>query len=368
MNKKILIIALILLVSAISFLRSFLGLIGAIPWNYGYSDIFNEDRINPIEAKKIPYLERSIEYPVITGFFIYLMWALGKNVLGYSILTWVFLTVFTIVTSLTLYELCGFLKIDRKRLFWFFIFAPSLIVFNVYNWDIIAVMFMVLAIYAFYKNHYVWAGILLSLGFNSKIFPIFLLPLMLIKTSKKNAFKIGTAFVITSILLNIYFVVNSFDVWKNSYLIHSLSEPNIDSIWTLTGLSTSAINILSLALFLSSYLILMSSHKKFSIISSGFIALLLFLSFNKVFSPQYLLWILPFFVLMEKIPKRVYYSLEASNIIVAFSTLYWLFASKEPLFLSLSNTFVVVRSLVLAYLIYAIIKTSSQTENKTVQY
>jgi len=51
MKKKLLIVVIILIISAIGFARSFLGLIGVIPWHYGYSDIFNEDRITP-ESKK----------------------------------------------------------------------------------------------------------------------------------------------------------------------------------------------------------------------------------------------------------------------------------------------------------------------------
>ena len=56
MNKKLLIVILVLAVSAISFTRSFLGLVGAIPWHYGYSDVYNEDRLNAGLAEKIPYL------------------------------------------------------------------------------------------------------------------------------------------------------------------------------------------------------------------------------------------------------------------------------------------------------------------------
>src|SRR3989338_8377099 len=113
MNKKILITIIIIIISTLSFSRSFLGLIGIIPWHYGYSDIFNEDRIIP-EAKKIPYMEKPIEYPIITGFFIYFMGYFGKNLLGYAVLTWIFLTLSVIITALVLHQLCEVHNINKS--------------------------------------------------------------------------------------------------------------------------------------------------------------------------------------------------------------------------------------------------------------
>lgn len=352
MGKKLLIVILVLIVSTISFSRSFLGLLGVIPWHYGYSDVFNEDRINPELAKKIPYLDKPIEYPALTGFFIYFMWYLGKNLLGYVMLTWIFLTLSAVITALTLYKLCKLLNFDEKRIIWFFIFAPSLIFFGIYNWDIIAVMFMVLAIYFFYKEEYVLSGTFLSLGFNSKLFPIILLPIMLLKVNFKQGIKILSIFLLTSLILNIYFIINSFDVWKSTYLFHSLREPNIDSIWALTHLDIKTINILSISLFLLSYSVLIFYHKKYDIITLSFLSILLFLLLNKIFSPQYILWLTPFFVLSRAITKKVFYSLETANLAVFFSTLHWIFAVKDLTFLILSKASVIARSLLLAYVLY----------------
>ena len=356
-NKKILIV-LVAVILTISFARSFLGLLGIIPWHHGYSDVFNEDSIDPTLAKKIPYLERPIEYPIITGFFIYLMWYFGKSLIGYVTLTWIFLTLCAVITILILYKLVNLLKIDKKRLFWFYAFAPSLIIFGIYNWDLIAIMFMVLAIFFFYKNKYVLSAIFLSLGFNAKLFPILLLPVMLLKTNFKQGIKIALIFLITFLILNVFFIVKSFDLWKITYIFHSVREPNIDSIWSLTRLDTNTINMLSMLLFLSSYLILILHQKKYNFLTLSFASILLFLLFNKIFSPQYLLWLLPFFVL-SNITRSAFYSLEATNLVVFFSTLQWIFVSKEQVFLVLSHVSVVIRVILLAYIVYFVIKTKN---------
>ena len=359
MNRKVLIVAFVLLVSFISFSRSFLGLIGVVPWHYGYSDIFNEDRINPVTALKLPYLEVPIEYPLITGFFIYLAWFFGKSLLGYAILSYALLTLFTIITALTLHKLCGILNADKSRIWLFFVFAPSMIVFNIFNWDIIAVMFMVLAIYLYYRNKFIWASLFLALGFNAKIFPVLLLPIFLLKTGWKNKIKIALTFIVTSIVLNIYFMIKNFSVWKSTYIFHGLRQPNIDSVWALTGLNIQIINILSLVLFLLFFALLAYNHKKYDTIKMGFLAVLLFLIVNKIFSPQYMLWLLPFFVLSSFITKIQYYALEALNLIVFFAASTWILASKEFMLLFISHISTIARSVILVYLLYVIIKSSA---------
>ena len=182
-----------------------------------------------------------------------------------------------------------------------------MVLFGVYNWDIIAVMFSVLALYSFHKKQYAWSAILLGMGFNAKLFPAVLLPIMLIKANPGQRIKMAFAFFAVFLALNIYFVIDSFEVWKVTYTFHSLRSPNIDSIWSFTGLATGTINVLSALLFLAAYIALLFSHKRYGIFELGFASLLLFLSFNKIFSPQYIMWLLPFFVLSAAAAKKLFY-------------------------------------------------------------
>lgn len=359
MNKRLAwIIFFVLIVSALSFGRSFMGLIGVIPWHYGYSDVFNEDRINAGLAEKIPYLENPVEYPVVTGFFIYFMWLLGKGLLGYVLFTWIFLTLCSIIAAIFLCKLCDLLNIKQQNLYWFFVFAPSLLFFEIFNWDMIAVMLAVLAVYYFLKEKHGVSALFLALGFNAKLFPIVLLPIMLVKADIRSSVKMVIVFFAVFLTLNGYFIINSFDVWKATYSFHAAREPNIDSIWAISKLNVNVINWLSLALFLGFYLILFYKHREFDFIRWSFTSILLFLIFNKIMSPQYVLWLLPFFVLLP-MSKKAFYLLELSNLAVFFLASSYIFSSKSQILLSMLNILVIARSLALAYVVFVILESKN---------
>lgn len=365
MDKKYVIVAFVIIVSTLSFARSFLGLIGIIPWHIGYSDIFNYDRINPATAAQVPYVEKPVEYPVITGFFIYLMWLFGRNLLGYALLSYISLTLFAVITALFLYKLCSLLKIPHNRLWWFFALAPSMLLFNIFNWDMLAVMFMTLSVYYFYKEKPGLAALFIGLGFNAKLFPAVLLPIMFLKAGKKERMKMSLIFLAAFLVLNSYFIFNNYELWKATYSFHSIREPNIDSIWHLTGLSVSMVNSLSAALFLLFYLILIVNHKKFDFISMSFLSIALLLIFAKIFSPQYILWALPFFVLLPHLNKGLFYLLESANIIVFFTTAAWILSIKNIVLLGISNVFVIARAMLLVAIIFLSLRRLLQYPQKT---
>ena len=80
---------------------------------------------------------------------------------------------------------------------------------------------------------------------------------------------------------------------------------------------------------------------------------LLFLLCNKVFSPQFTLWLLPFFVLLPMKRKWVlFYALEISNVL-AFVTITYSYSHLESdTLLNASRAFVVVRHVVLACILF----------------
>ncbi len=330
-----------------------LGLIKGAPWQIVYSDSLAF--YQRISAPGLPYLSKNIEYPVITGWFMQSMAWLGQSRAGYFIFNSLFLILIAAAATYFLYQLAP--EPNRKRLWQFWIFAPSMLIFSVYNWDLIAVLFSLAAFYFAQKNKSGWAAFFLALGFSAKLYPVIYLPILILK-NKKGWLKIIAVFLATFLILNSFFLIANFAGWSYFFTLNNLRNSNPDSIWTIVrfffrNLNVPAINFLSLSFFGGSYLFLLWKRRTENLIKLSFAATLLFLIFNKVFSPQYLLWLLPFFVLLPQIKKSWFYVLEFSNLAVFFIILPWFLISKDITYFYYASPFVLIRHAALIALLFS---------------
>ena len=360
MNHSLFLIAIVGIVSAVF---HGIGLFENPPlaslaggWHIVYSDIvpFFEKAIEP----GFPYIGKTIEYPVLTGLFVHLMGIVGGGTeMGYYIATAFFLIVFAGGATYFLTRMRS-QEADRKPLLFFWILAPSMLIFMIYNWDMIAVFFTVLGLYMMTRALPYAAAASFAFGFASKFYPIiYLAPLLIAqKTNKARVYSVAV-FGGVALALNGVFMLAGRSLsegwaahWQNLsyfFIFNRLRQANPDSIWTaiqlLAGpLEVSAINIISLVLFAGSFGIFLWRFRKENQLFLSFGGTILFLLFNKVFSPQYLLWLLPFFALMP-IKKRWFYSLEFANLAALFSILAWFFLGREIIYLWLTFVFVVMR-------------------------
>lgn len=319
------------------------GLFQNPPWHIVYSDIvpFFEKAIEP----GFPYIGKTIEYPALTGLFVHLMGVLGGGTeTGYYIATSFFLIVFALGATYFLVRM----RPPGRSLLFHWIFAPSMIMFMIYNWDIIAIFFTVLGLYMTRENKPCAAATAFALGFASKFYPIiYMAPLVLAQKTRKAQAQVITVFGGIALALNGIFMAANWQNWSHFFVFNRLREANPDSIWTaiqlvIGQLDVSTINIVSFFLFAASYGIFLWRYRRVDPLFLSFGGTILFLLFNKVFSPQYLLWLLPFFTLMP-IKKRWFYQLEIANLAALFSILAWFFLGHEAIYLWLTMLFVVAR-------------------------
>ena len=344
----------IILVGILSASFHGLGLIKAVPWHLVYSDTLGF--FDRVAAPGFAYISKPIEYPILTGFFIQLAGMIGKTKAGYYLAS---ITGLIACAAIATYFLCQILpELQRGRLLKYWIFAPSMLIFLTSNWDVFAITLVAIFFYLLYKEQPYWASFFLALAFSAKFYPIlYLAPLLLKKPNLKEWLKILGIFSITVLALNGYFLIYHFNTWSYFYTLNTFRDPNPDSIWTIIRyfiypMEVKTVNWLSLILFGSSYFYLIWRHRRESLLKLFMLATLLFVLCNKIFSPQYVLWLLPFFVLYFPPPSFWFYLLEFSNLGAFFAILPWFFLGHNLFYFYLSAPFVILRHIVLFYIFF----------------
>ena len=280
-----------------------------------YNDIQALYGVRGVDVHTFPYVHGdltpeglvggAIEYPVLTGLF---MWASGlpaSNLNGYLAVSALLLAPWGLLVAWLLVRMAGW-----RALLW--AAAPALVLYSFHNWDLLVVACAVGGLYAWSRGRSLWAAALFGLGGAFKLYPvIWLLPLaweQVVLGDRKKAVGTLAAGVGAFAAPNLPFLLANFGGWFATYRFHSLRGADFNSIWHWMApeLSVGALNVLSAALTLASWagaLVLghMRSRREGAYPFLGVCGALLaaFLVWTKVHSPQYALWILPFFIVLR---------------------------------------------------------------------
>lgn len=271
------------------------------------------------------------EYPAGLRFFYEIMGFRGyDNYLQFFTVNTAILTCFAIGITVLLYKIIRQFQNDNKNSIWvFWIFAPSFIVYSFINYDLPVVFLIVLALYLFFQKKYNGAVASLALGTVLKVFPIFLLPIFIFKSPKKDWWKLILIFVFTVAGLNLPYILSNFSSWIFPYTWQigenlSRGPENGTYWWIFYNVLGDKMGWVSLGLFAALYLFSWQKMKKTSIVNLCIAVILIFLFTDRIYSPQYNLYLLPFLVLASyRVKKAPFYMLEIPNVIHVLC-LFWL--------------------------------------------
>jgi hypothetical protein len=260
----------------------------------------------------IPYLERDIEYPVLTGLTLWLTSFMPGGIKGYFLAN-------ALVLSAALLGCFAYLaRLGPSVRLTHFALAPGLAFYSVLNWDALGLLGLVAATYYMRRQQFGWAGASLALGASAKLFPAFVLPVLWAHTvhraarprleSTANILKQGfspaslrflTGFAVVMLALNLPLAMLDLRGWSYFLRFQAERTSNLDSIWThLPPIPDQVQSLLFALLFLGGVLwltlrVLWGDRWE----AAALLSLLLFLLFTKVYSPQYDLWVLPLLAL-----------------------------------------------------------------------
>jgi uncharacterized membrane protein len=188
--------------------------------------------------------------------------------------------------------------------------SPALALTGLINWDLLAVAAMAGAMWAWARGRPVLAGALVGLGAATKLYPLFLLGALLVvclRRGRPRPFLLAlAAAVVAWVLANAPAVLLSLEQWKVFWSFNSERGADLGSIWLVLQqaghqVSPETINLVSWVFFASVCVGVLAlgllAPRAPRIASLAFLVVAGFLLVNKVYSPQYVLWLLPLAVL-----------------------------------------------------------------------
>ena len=249
----------------------------------------------------------TFEYPVLTGVFIWTSSLLADGRTSFLLVSTVLLLPFALLTAWQLHDLVG-----RRALLWSA--SPALVLYALHNWDLLAVAAATAALWCWAHGRTCSAAVLLGVGACLKVYPgLFLLPLVverLVRRDIAGAVRTAAAGVLTVGAVNLPFVLAGPQGWAATYAFQSAraadSSSNSVWYWIYPGLTTEQLNLLVPALVVAGAVVAAAHGAARGRREGGYplvqvcaAVLVVFLLVNKVASPQYTLWLLPFFALLR---------------------------------------------------------------------
>lgn len=282
-----------------------------------YTDIYPLYFGEGLAQGQMPYVDHAVEYPVLMGAVMQAtawlvsplrdLTASGRTFYDINV---ALLTLAAVVTVGATVAVAG----RQRRGVAMVAAAPGLALAAYINWDLLAVALMALAVWAWARGRAVWAGVALGLAVAMKFYPVLLLgPLFLLclRAGKLREFVrtfAATTVVWVAVNLPVYLVAPegwatfyAFSQergagWGSSWLLFQrLGVPVLGSsrLETLNAVGTGAF----LLLCASIAVLALAAPRRPRLAQLALLTVAAFVLTNKVWSPQYVLWLLPFAVL-----------------------------------------------------------------------
>ena len=243
----------------------------------------------------------AVEYPVLTGTVMWifaLATPAGENeIRNYYRINIAFLAALFILIAVIVYRI-------RPEFAYLTTLAPAAIGSLYINWDLWAIISMMLSIYWFDRKKYKHSAIAIGISISTKFLPVFLfLPIALIlwrRNEVKELIRYIAIAVLTFAAINLPVLLTTPEGWLRFYELNFDRGQDWGSLWyalSSLGVNLGNTNFFAiLALFVSVLfvsLLIFSTKNVLTLADVSFIVLALVMIASKVYSPQYILWLVP---------------------------------------------------------------------------
>jgi uncharacterized membrane protein len=289
--------------------------------NMCYTDISVLYYWRGLAEGQIPIIQAELEYPVLTAALMELarrllplFGAQSAPGLSDSDVSYAAGTFFGInavlLFALMLVLVWAHLRLSRPRDALLIALSPAVVTAGLINWDALVIALTGLALLAWSKQRPILCGVFLGLGVAAKLYPAFLLvplAMLCLRSSRWREFFQTTAATLAAwVAVNLpYYLLNP-ENWTQFWTFNEGRGADLGSIWLVLDQMGQPVGDLSrteavlMVLGTAALCALLLLAKTRPRLAQGcFLIVCWFLIINKVYSPQYVLWLLPLLVLAD---------------------------------------------------------------------
>lgn len=281
-----------------------------------YSDIVPLYGTERLTGARLPYLDpcpadagdSCDEYPVLTMYFMRVASWVSISYGSFFYVNAFLLLALAFLTAWLLYRMAG-----PRALY--FALAPTLLVYGFMNWDLLAVALATAGTLFYLRGRDRASGVMLGLGAAAKLYPALLLvPFVLGRLKERrrgSASTLAACAAVAFAAVNLPFAVAAPHGWATFFRFNAQRPVDWDSLWYVVcqrlqkdiacSWSPHLVDALSLAALAAVaagvWFARRARDPEFPRWTFALPLLIAFLLTNKVYSPQYGLWLLPWFAL-----------------------------------------------------------------------
>ena len=256
----------------------------------------------------------AVEYPVLTGTVMWifaLATPAGENeIRNYYRINIAFLAALFILIAVIVYRI-------RPEFAYLTTLAPAAIGSLYINWDLWAIISMMLSIYWFDRKKYKHSAVAIGVSISTKFLPVFLLLPIALILWRRNEVKELIRYIAIAVLafaaINLPVLLTTPEGWLRFYELNFDRGQDWGSLWyalSSLGVNLGNTNFFAiLALFVSVLfvsLLIFSTKNVLTLADVSFIVLALVMIASKVYSPQYILWLVPLAVIAMSTRKDLH--------------------------------------------------------------
>lgn len=350
----------------------------------------------------LPYLDARVEYPVLTGAVMALAALLSgwydrladpvgvlpavPPVHSYTVVTALLMSLCALAVVRAVLPLTGRRPWDTAMV----ALSPVLLVYAFNNWDLLAVALATGGMWAWARRRPVLAGALLGLGVAAKLYPVLVLGALFVLCLRAGRLRVWLRAALAAagawLAVNLPVALAAPENWSWFFAFSRQRPANPESIWNILltvtdervldgplaeGRTPAVLNtvvaVLLLALAAWVAWLVLTAPVRPRVAQVAFLLVAGFLLLNKVYSPQYALWLLPLAVLAR--PRwRSLLGWQASEALVWILTmLYYLGAQNRGVEVEWFFSAVLLRDAVLVALMVLVAREMRRPDDDVVR-